>query len=257
MRWKLLSVAAITLIVSSNLYAANPFVGKWKIDEAKSRIAGSTDSVKAVGPNTWKFQYGTFSWTVKADGTDQPTPFGSTAMRVLNATTWKFTNKNNGKQLGNETWVLSADGKSMKRTYTGQKENGEPFSATAIMKRTAGTTGFEGTWESEEVQMTFTEVDIAANGDDGVTLHIPADGTTFSLKFDGKDYPEKGPRIPDGTTVSATLAGPRKARAITKLNGKNIDTEDWEVSADGRTFTYTAQDTSGSKPVVILLHRVD
>jgi hypothetical protein len=245
----------LALIFSFALFAFNPFVGKWKIDQAKSHITGATDSVKASGPNTWKFQYGTFSWTVKADGTDQPTPFGTTTLKALNPTTWQFTIKTDGKPSVTETWVLSADGKSMTRTFAGQKEDGEPFSGVAVMKRTAGTAGFEGTWESIEVQMPFTEVDIEPNGDDGITVRVPADGTTYSLKFDGKEYPEVGPRIPAGLTVSATMTGARKVQVTTRLNGKVFDHEDWELSADGMTYTYTQHDTGTDKPAVVTLHR--
>jgi hypothetical protein len=86
-------------------------------------------------------------------------------------------------------------------------------------------------------------------------VHVPADGTMYSLKFDGKDYPEQGPRIPAGTTVSAKMTGKLTAQATTKLNGKVFDNEDWEVSPDGMTFTYTEHDAGSDKPALIILHR--
>jgi hypothetical protein len=51
MQLKGLSAAGLTFSLASTLYAASPFVGKWKIDEAKSRLAGVSDSVTAAGPN--------------------------------------------------------------------------------------------------------------------------------------------------------------------------------------------------------------
>lgn len=243
------------LILSSALQATNPFVGKWKIDEAKSHVTGSIDSVKASGPNSWEFQYGSFSWTVRADGTDQPTPFGTTALKVLNPTTWRFTNKSNGKPTLTETWVLSADNQTMTRTYVVKNENGKRSRSSATMKRNTGTAGFEGIWETTASQLPFTEIDIEPNGDDGITVHAPVDGTTYSLKFDGKDYPEQGPRIPAGMTVSAKMTGARTVHATTKLNGKVFDNEDWEVSADGMTYTYTQHDAGTDNPAVIILHR--
>jgi hypothetical protein len=255
-RLRHLSVFALSL--SSFLYAQNPFVGKWKIDEAKSQLAGFSDSIIAAGPNTWKFRYGAFSWTVTADGTDQPTPFGgTTSLKVINSLTWEFTNKSNGKTISTETWVLAADGKSMARTFTGKNASGEPAAAVSTMKRTGGMSGFEGTWESTEVKLGFTEVDIEANGDDGITVRLPEDGTHYSLKFDGKEYPEEGPRLPAGMTVSAKMTGGRTLEAHTRLNGKLFDTEEWEVSADGLTFTYKQQDEGDDKPVVIVQRRID
>lgn len=254
---KHLLVLLIALAFLFAPHADTPFAGKWRIDEAKSHISGATDSVAAAGPNTWKFQYGAFSWVVKADGTDQPTPLGdSVSMKVISATEWQFTYKSNGKPTATETWVLAADGNSMKRTFTGKKENGEPFMGFSTMMRTLGESGFEGTWESTEVKLPFHEVDIEANGEDGVAVRLPEDGTNYSLKFDGKEYPEKGPRIPSGMTVSAKLLGPREVEATTRINGKVFDHEKWEVSEDGTTFTYTQQDEGADKPAVIVLHRM-
>ncbi len=254
---KRLAVAAFVLVLSSGLYADNPFVGKWKIDKSKSRIAGSIDSVTPAGPNTWTFAFGNFSWTVKADGTPQPTPFGTTAMKIVRPTEWQFTNTTNDKPSGTETWVLSADGQSMTRSFTSPQANGQPSSGVAKVKRIAGTSGFAGKWQSTDVQMTFTEVDISANGDNGISLLLPEDGTKYSLKFDGKEYPEEGPRIPPGLTVSATMTGPRSVTATTRLNGKVLETEEWQVSSDGKTYTYTEHDVGAAQPVVIILHRTD
>lgn len=247
----------LALLLSSALYAQNPFVGKWKIDEAHSQIAGTSDSVAAAGPNTWRFRYGAFSWTVKADGTDQPGPFGGTvSLKVVNPSTWEFTNKSEGKTISTETWVLAGDGKSMTRTFASKNETGEPETGVSTMKRATGTTGFEGTWESTEVKLGFTEVDIEANGDDGITVRVPNDGTHYSLKFDGKEYPEEGPRLPAGLTVSGVKTGARTATIHTKQNGNLFDTEYWEVSADGETYTYKEQDQGVDKPILIVLHRM-
>jgi hypothetical protein len=100
----LMVLIALGCSFTATLSAASPFAGKWKFDAAKSKITGTTDSVAAAGPNTWKFTYGSFSWTVKADGTDQPTPFGSTvALKVLSPTGWELTNRTNGKLASTDT----------------------------------------------------------------------------------------------------------------------------------------------------------
>jgi hypothetical protein len=57
-------------------------------------------------------------------------------------------------------------------------------------------------------------------------------------------------------TVSAKMTGPRTIRAVTKLNGTAFDTEDWEISADGQTFTYTQRDVGTTNPAVIVLRRM-
>jgi hypothetical protein len=250
-------ILAVALLWSSAGSAEDPFVGRWKVDTAKSQLTGSIYSIATAGLNTWTFDDGAYSWTIKADGTPQSTPYGNTALKLLDARTWQFADTNNGKPTGTEIWALSADGKTMTWTLTGQKENGEAFSSVVTMKRIAGKSGFEGTWESSEVQLPFTEVDIAPNGDDGITVTLPEDGTTYSLKFDGKEYPEQGPRLPPGVTVSATRTGARTVKAITRLNGRPFDEEEWEVSEDGNTYTYTQHDVGSAKPRRIILHRMD
>jgi hypothetical protein len=53
------------------------------------------------------------------------------------------------------------------------------------------------------------------------------------------------------------MTGPRSVAATTRLNGKVLDTEEWEISPDGTTYTYTEHDAGAAQPVVIILHRVD
>ena len=237
------------------LPAASPFAGKWKFNAAKSKLTGATDSVTAAGPNTWKFAYGSMAWTVKADSTDQPTPFGSTvALKVVSPAKWELTNKVKGKVTSTETWELAADGKSMTRTSTGKHEDGTAFKNVATEKRTAGDKGFEGTWESTEIKSSFTELDI--EGDTALTVTVPADKMKFMLTFDGKENPFEGPTAPAGMTISAKMAGPRKFEAVTKAGGKALDTETWEVSADGKTFTYTEKDAGEDKAQVTVLDKM-
>lgn len=236
--------------------AASPFTGKWKFNAAKSKLTGTTDSVAAAGPNAWKFTYGTFSWTVKADGTDQPTPLGSTvSLKAISPTKWELADKAKGKLTGTEAWELSADGRSMTRTTVGTREDGTPFKDVVTVKRTAGDKGFEGTWESTEVKTSFTEVDLDGN-DTGVVATVPADKTKFAVTFDGKENPVEGPTVPPGMVVSGKMSGPRKIEVIIKAGGKAIATGTWEISADGKTFTYTEKDSGEAKAQVSVYDKI-
>jgi hypothetical protein len=57
-------------------------------------------------------------------------------------------------------------------------------------------------------------------------------------------------------TISARMTGAPRAKAITRLNGKIFDAEDWEVSADGKAFTYSEQDAGVEKPILVVLRRL-
>jgi len=52
------------------------------------------------------------------------------------------------------------------------------------------------------------------------------------------------------------MTGAPRAKAITRLNGKIFDAEDWEVSADGKAFTYSEQDAGVEKPILVVLRRL-
>ncbi len=255
-RCSLIAAMALGCAFATTLPAASPFAGKWKFNASKSKLTGATDSVAAAGPNTWKFAYGSFSWTVKADGTDQPTPFGSTvALKVISPAKWELTYKAKGKVTSTETWDLAADGKSITRTAVGTHEDGKAFKDTATVKRTAGDKGFEGTWESTDVKTSFAEADIDGS-DTGLTVTLPAEKVKITLTFDGKDNPIEGPKVPPGMTVSGKLTNPRKVEAVTKANGKALDAETWEVSADGKTFTYTEKDAGEEKSQVSVFDKM-
>lgn len=251
-------VAAIALgcAFAATVPAASPFTGKWKFNASKSKLTGTTDSVAAAGPNAWKFTYGSFSWTVKADGTDQPTPFGTTvSLKVVSPARWELVDKAKGKVAATETWELAADGKSMTRTSAGKHEDGTSFNDAVTVRRTAGDKGFEGTWESTEVKTSFSELDLEGS-DTGVIATVPADQTKFMVTFDGKENPIEGPKVPAGMTISGKLSGPRKVDATSKAGGKVLDTETWEVSADGKTFTYTEKDAGESKAQVSVFDKM-
>jgi hypothetical protein len=67
---------------------------------------------------------------------------------------------------------------------------------------------------------------------------VRADGTPFSYSFtvnyDGKDYPITGSGAPGGAdTIAIKLVGARKAEATLKRGGKEIGKSEAEVSSDG------------------------
>jgi len=71
---------------------------------------------------------------------------------------------------------------------------------------------------------------------------VAADGTAFSfsftVKYDGKDYPITGTGAPGGAdTIAIKRIGTHKAEAIEKKGGKEVGKATAEVSADGKVST--------------------
>ena len=85
---------------------------------------------------------------------------------------------------------------------------------------------------------------IVAQGD-GATYTfdgVAADGKPFSysftIKYDGKDYPVTGTGMPAGAdTIAIRLVGTNKAEATQKKGGKEVAEAEAEVSKDGKVST--------------------
>ena len=144
----LLSVAAV-FAAAVVCFAANPNMGTWKLNEAKSKFSpGSTknhtvvyeaagdsikvtvDGVDAKGNPTHN------EWTGKFDGKDYPVTgeplYDTRAYKQVNAHTLSMTIKKGGKVTMTGKVVVSADGKSRTVTTSGTDSMGKKVSDTAV-----------------------------------------------------------------------------------------------------------------------------
>ena len=62
---------------------------------------------------------------------------------------------------------------------------------------------------------------------------------SWELKFDGKDYPVKGDRNLD--TLSLKRLDLHTVEAVAKKDGKITNTMRWDISKDGKTYTWTSK----------------
>ena len=195
----------VAVVVTGTLLAAqDPFVGTWRLNEAKSKLTGEQLRVEEFGGNKYAFTFGNVSNTLVADGTYQPIHFGRTrSITKQGPNLWKVVTKRGGRILSSETWRLSQDGKTMNIEMTGKQPDGSAFNYHWEGKRTAGTKGFAGTWESTQVKIGSPYVfEIKPYDGDGLSFYSPAEHETLNLKFDGKDYPDTGPNVPAGSVSS-------------------------------------------------------
>ena len=77
-------------------------------------------------------------------------------------------------------------------------------------------------------------------GTNGLAVTFPADKVTMNIGMDGKETPVEGPTVLKGATVSAKRLNPHSIKVTDKLNGKQMDTSDWQVSSDGKALTTSA-----------------
>jgi len=130
-------------------FAADPQMGTWKLNEAKSKIgAGSpkltTVVYEAAGDSVKVTVDGTDGdgkplhneWTGKYDGKDYPVtgdPSADTrSYKKVNDHTLTFTNKKGDKVTISGRAVVSADGKTRTVTITGTDSKGKKFTSTVV-----------------------------------------------------------------------------------------------------------------------------
>ncbi len=130
-------------------FAADVFIGTWKLNEAKSKIAAGSlknttvvyeaagDSVKVTTDGTDGDGKPSHSeWTGKFDGKDYPVtgdPSTDTrSYKTVNDHTLAFTNKKGDKVTISGRGVVSADGKTRTVTITGTDSKGKEYTSTAV-----------------------------------------------------------------------------------------------------------------------------
>lgn len=250
---------ALTALFTGALWAKDdPFCGKWKLDKDKSKIAGEQFKIEDLGNDKLKFTSGNDTDTVTMNGTDQPVHYGRTmALTKESPTSFKMVFKQDGKVLSSMTHSLSDDGNTQRIKGTNYKPDGTTSDFDVAMKRVGSGSGWTGTWESTTVEFTSPdEWDIEPNGADGLTFNTPAYQDTTSLKFDGKEYPEKGPNVPAGSMTSGKRIDAHTLELTDKIKGKVMDHEKLEVSSDGKTLTMTIHETGQPNPLTIVYQKM-
>jgi hypothetical protein len=169
---------------------------------------------------------------------------------------WKSVDKRDNKVTSTSIWTLSEDGQTFTSTTDGTRTDGSTYKNVFKAKRIAGTSGLAGTWESTGLKIgSPAEWEIAAYEGDGLSFITPANKERLDLKFDGKDYPSKGPRVAEGSTASGKRIDQRTIEVSNKLEGKLVSTDRTELSEDGKTLTTTTSYPGVAKPETIVYER--
>jgi len=235
-----LSSLALICLATGALWAADdPFVGKWRVNQSKIKI---TDEMKVVvvGENKYAFTFvpGAVD-TIVADGTDQPTPDGTTlSVTVEGANNWKVVRKKDGRKVISSIWTLSADGKTLDDAFTQYQPDGSSTTAHLGYQRTAGSSGFPGTWDSVSSELDASvELAIQPYEGDGLSLISPLVGGTQNIKFDGKTSRRVN----------------RRSLELTNESQGKIRVTLIEVSTDLRTLTINIHLAGDKQPGTILV----
>lgn len=264
----LFQLPLIACLITGSLSApTDPFTGKWKVNPGKSTL---TDEVKieAVGANRYRltFEPGAVD-TIIADGSDQPAVSGTTfSITVKGPNHWTVVRKKDGRVLLSAEWTLSADGKTLNDAYTQYLPdgttlfsqplpNGSTLFLPYVYERTAGESGFLGTWDSESAKVKAgIELQIEPYDGDGLSFKRSDEEMVKKIKFDGNDYPDLDPNGRDtGTLYSGRRVGERSLAITYKLKGQITGTRQVELSTDLKTLTMTDHLVGQSRPKSILV----
>ena len=100
------------------------------------------------------------------------------------------------------------------------------------------------------------EWDIEAYDGDGLTFNTPAYQDTLSMKFDGRDYEEKGPNVAPSSASSGKRVNSHTLEVTDKVKGEVMDHTKFEVSHDGKTLTLTIRETGQPKAQTIIYDKM-
>jgi hypothetical protein len=213
--------------------------------------------VESVADNKYAFDFvGGSAETIATDGTDQPGLAGTTlSVTIEGVDSWKVIRKKDGRILLTAFWKLSKDGNTLKDDYTEFAPDGTSSNVKYVYQRTAGTSGFAGTWEglSETVNAAIV-LKVQAYEGDGLSF-INSSGVTKNVKFDGKDYPNAGPNVTAGSASTARRVNEDTLEMTDKLNGKITSTRQVQLSADRKTLTMTVHVPGRREPDILVFER--
>ena len=244
MKQKLLLFAAIAAVCLPVCNAAeNPWNGRWKLSEAKSKLTGAVEIVSQSADGKYGVATSGLTFTFGCDGADYPLPGG----RVLNCnkvsdTAMHFVVKAGGDELAQVDRTLSNGGKTMTVVDTGKTPDGTPFHDTETYKKTSAGSGnaWTGAWQNTRVEIsTHGSVMVEATAD-SITFTYPMSKSSLTAKLDGTPASEQGPHTEEGLTASLTAAGPLLIHEVDTLNGTVVEHDTLSVSADGRSMTIEA-----------------
>ena len=248
----------VACLMAAALWAANdPFVGEWKLNPSKSKLS-DVMKVESAGGNKYAFDFGGGSpETIVVDGTDQPGTGGTTlSVTSEGPDSWKVVRKKSGRILITAIWELSKDGKTLRDNFTFIGPDGNSSNVKYVYQRTAGTSGFAGTWEgtSEAVDAVFV-LKVQPYQGDGLSFITPSQGNTKNVKFDGKDYPNEGANVSPGSVSSARRVNEHSLERTDKVGGKIVDTRQIELSSDLKTLTMTVHNAGRRQPDILVFER--
>lgn len=234
--------------------AQDPFVGEWKFNPAKGQLI-DVMKVESLGGNKITLDFGGGPEKIVADGTDQPSIYGTVlSVKVAAPDNWIVVRKKDGRKLLTGLWKLSQDGNTLNDNYTEYGENGSPATVDYLYKRTAAGQGFAGTWEATMPMNPAFVMQVRPYEGSGLAF-VRSEKDIRNLKLDGKDYPDTDDRAAEGSTSSSRRVNESTLEVTERVKDKITKTERIELSADHKTLTRTVHPAGQRDPNIFVYER--
>ena len=248
------------LIGATSRAADQPFIGKWKLNVSKSKLADQM-TIAPVGANRYTLTFAGVgeTETLVADGSDQPGVQGSTISITVEAPgNWKIVRKRDRRTMLTAIWKLSGDGRTLTDTFISNQPDGSTSHVDLIYKRAEGSASssdIPGTWETTEERADPFEIEIRPYEGDGLSFISSGGAPANNVKLDGKEYPPAGGSPPAGSVTSARRLGDHSIEVTKKLKGTIIETREITVSPDLKTLTMTRRLSDQRLPTILIFDR--
>jgi hypothetical protein len=266
----LISAIPLILALTTVAMAADPIIGTWKLNVAKSSLPPSLsiessvckaealdggikityDSVLTNGKSHHE------QFAAKYDGKDYPNTrdslvIGSVVVKRIDANNLQFVQKKDGKEVFSEQINISKDGKVQTDTMKGKDAQGRDFTLIWVYDKVIRGDPQLGTWVLDIDKSTFNFGPIPRSETRvftmvGENLKFTSDGfdaggkpwhSEYIAKLDGKDYPISGSQ--DFDSISLKRVDPFVLEVRMKKAGKVVVTGTRVISKDGKTATVT------------------
>ena len=245
---------ALAPVTASSFWTANdPFVGKWILDVPRSTIVDQM-RVEVTGRNMYRFNFEDGpAETIVADGTDQPGLPGTTLwVKKVDERSLAVVRKQQGRVIISATWTLSPDGNTLRDAFKSFEQNGTSTTVNYVYRRTSGTAGFAGTWESTTKPVGL-KLELTMQPYDSSGLSFLSGTSERNIIFDGRDH--AAPGTTDGVTFSGRRPSTRRLEYTEANRGRIERVRQFQLSRDGRTLTEVVQIAGQNTPNVLVFDR--
>jgi hypothetical protein len=237
----------LALLAPTTLSAQNALDGTWRVDPKTTQFVGTEKFSLQDGVYRCDSCYPKIE--VKADGQDQKVSgspyFDAVSVRATDDHSIEIVSKKNGKVVGTEKMTASADGKELTSEFTyvteGGQSGGGKYGSTRVGAVPAAASKISGEWQPGPLQSATENMVVVTYKVSGDGLSMSdLNGTSYSAKFDGKDYPLKGD--PGVTTVALKKIDANTVEETYKLDGEMVSANRITVAPDAKTASFAFED---------------